>query len=104
LARSVRPDDRDALSALHGPLDPVVDAPLAEGLAQVLEDRHVPPRALRRREAELHGRAFLEELDALELLELFGAALGLGGLGRLGAETVDEALQLGLLLFHLPGL
>ena len=109
LARAVGPDERDVLAALEPQLGVGeqdarrIGADLDAGVLE-LEDH--APRALGLLERELEAAAVTRvALDALDLVELLDARLGLARLGRLVAEALDEALHaldLGLLLLDRP--
>ena len=64
------------------------------GFSHALERGHLLARSGRRAEIELHDLAFLRQLDLLDLVERFHAALHLRGLGRVRRKAIDEALFL----------
>jgi hypothetical protein len=61
----------------------------------VFDHRDLIAGARRIAELELDHDAALRQLDLLDLVEGLDAALHLRGLGRVGLETLDEALFLG---------
>ncbi len=95
LAGAVRADDGDALASQHLSVEPAVDRDRAVGLRHGLEAQHLPARARRLGEAEEHRVSMLADLDGLHPLEHLALALGLGRLGVLRAEALDERLELG---------
>jgi len=95
LPGAVRPDDRDALAALHLRREAPVDDLRPERLEDTVEPHDLLARARRLGEVERERRALLAHLDLVHPVEHLLAALRLARLGRLGAEPVDEPLQLG---------
>src|SRR5271157_1046568 len=93
-AGAVYPDQRDAVSAVNG------EAHIAKNFFRSVAFRD--PRALHNqapaglwlRESEMDGLFLGRNLDALDLLQFFDAALYLLGLRRLVAKAVDECLEL----------
>src|SRR5581483_12076710 len=94
LARSVRSHQSDAVAALNEKIQVVENAVGAVALRNVPELLHDAPAGLWLREAEMNGLLLRRQLDALNLFELFDAALHLAGLGGLVAETVDKDFQM----------
>ncbi len=66
----------------------------AVALGDVRALNHGAAAGIGLRKAEVDGLLFRGNLDALNLLQLFDAALHLLGLGRLRAKAVDEGLEL----------
>ncbi len=62
---------------------------------QVFDHCYLIAGARRHPEFELHHLPFLRQLHLVDLVQSLNAALHLGGLGGMGAETVDKALFLG---------
>ena len=110
LARAVGADEHDALAALDLQVEVAVDDVVAISLLHVLERHDLEPGARGLREAEIHALELLHRLldgVVLEPLDLLLLRLGAGGHGGLGAEAVDELLQmrdLALLVFEDGGL
>ncbi len=105
-ARAVGPDEHDALAALGGEVQPLVNRLAARvSLVDVFERDRFQPAARGLREAEFHRRGLvLRGLDFLHARDLLELALRLAGEAGLGAETVGEALQaLDLALLRLVG-
>ena len=84
-----------AVAALHLEVDPRVDHVVAERLVDATEGDDAPAGSGRRREGEPDLPSRSIEGDALDPLEQLDAALRLARLGRLVAEALDEALDLG---------
>ena len=64
-------------------------------------DKRRRQRAFRRRQDERSHALFRRQFDSLQLLKFFDARLGLGRLGRLSLEAVDEFLKVGAFDFLL---
>ena len=103
LAGAVGADDPDPLAPLHRRVEAAVDHPGAEGLGDPLEAQHLLAGAGRLGEAEADGGAVLQDLHLLHLVEQLLLRLGLGRLGGLGAEALDEPLELVALVLLLLG-
>jgi hypothetical protein len=109
-AGAVGTDEHDALAALGGEVEVFVNDVVAVGLPDVfeLDDLEAGARGLRELEvhlAQLFGGLF--DGDILEALDLFLLGLRAGGHRGLGAEAINEDLQVGdlaLLVFESGGL
>ena len=106
-AGAVGADEDDALAAFAGEVEVLVDDVLAVGLLDVGEGDDLEAGARGLRELEVHLAQFLGGLldgDLLEAFDLLFFRLGAGGHGGLGAEAVDEDLEVGdLALLGLEG-
>src|SRR5262249_50315217 len=94
LAGAVLPHHAPALAAPNREAHVAVDDATAVRLADVLQRGNLIAGSRRRPEVELHDPALLRQLDALDLLERFHAALHLRRLGGMRGEALDEALLL----------
>ena len=94
-ARTVGAHKRHLVAAVHGEVEVVVDALVAEGLHQAAAAHHLVAGARRLHEVEVDGLLLLGNLDELlfQALQALRALLGLAGLGGLVAEALDEVLQ-----------
>ena len=95
LAGAVLADQGQPLAPLHRDVDARVDDVVAVGLVDAGQRGHAAAGARRLRKREVHLAARAGQLDALDTLQHLDAALHLAGLGRLVAEPLDEALDLG---------
>ena len=97
LAGAIGSDERDTVPAIQRQIGVLVKGLAAEALGKILElDDHIA-RARRVGELEIDVLVTLgqdHEL-ALDLLDAAHALLGLGGLGRLVTELIDEHLHMG---------
>ena len=96
LAGAVGADEHRALAAFALEVEVLVDDVVAVGLPDVLELHHLQARAGRLREAELDLLQVVLRLvdrDLLEAGDLLLLGLRAGGHRGLGAEAVDERLQ-----------
>ena len=93
-ARAVGAHKRHLVAAIHGEVEVVVDALVAEGLHQAAAAHHLVAGARRLHEVEVDGLLLLGDLDELlfQALQALRALLGLAGLGGLVAEALDEVL------------
>ena len=88
------PDQHDALAALGLEIHAAIDHVFAVGLVDVLELDDPQAAALRLGKLEIQRASVgLGRVDLVHALDLLELALGLGGLGVLGAEAVDELHQ-----------
>ena len=94
-ARAVGAHKRHLVAAVHGEVEIVVDALVAEGLHQAAAAHHLVAGARRLHEVEVDGLLLLGNLDELlfQALKALRALLGLAGFGGLVAEALDEVLQ-----------
>ena len=94
--RAVGADERHLVAAIHGEVEVVVDAFVAERLHQAAAAHHLVAGARRLHEVEVDGLLLLGDLDELlfQALQALRALLGLAGLGGLVAEALDEVLQM----------
>ena len=107
LARTVGADEHDALAAFRGEMQPAVDDLAAIGLGDVRQPHHPQAAAWRLRKAEMQagdlglGRVDRRGEDVRDLLLL---RLGARGQRGLGAEAIDETLEVrNLALLVFPG-
>ena len=97
LAGAIGSDERDTVPAIQRQIGVLVKGLTAESLGKILElDDHIA-RARRVGELEIDVLVTLgqDHKLALDLLDAAHALLGLGGLGRLVTELIDEHLHMG---------
>ena len=106
-ARTIGTDQRETLAALRGKRQSLVDDAVPIGLRDIGESHHPPATAGRLRKSEMQaGHFLLRRFDRCgqNVGDLLFLRLGARGEGVLGAEAVDETLQVGdLPLLVLPG-
>ena len=95
LPRPVLAHHGPPFAAANNQAEAIVDDARAVALFEVFEHGYLVARARRSTELELHYLALFRQLDLLDLVQRLDAALHLRRLGRVGAESVDEALLLG---------
>ena len=95
LARAVRAHQRHLVAAVHGEVEVVVHALVAEMLHQAAAAHHLVAGARRLHEVEVDGFLLFRNLDELFLqaLKTLRALLGLAGLRGLVAKALDELFQ-----------
>ena len=91
---SIHAHQRNAVAAFDHEIHVAEDMLFSVALGHVLELGHNPPAGLGLRKREVNGLFFLRDLDALDLVQFFDAALHLLGFCRLVAKAVDERFQL----------
>ena len=99
LARPIDAQQADAVVQVHPQIQVLQDrlARLIADIGLLQPDQRRGQGAFGRRQGEGCDALFGWQLDALHLLQPLDARLGLGGLGGLGLEAVDELLQVGAL-------
>ena len=95
LAGAVGAHERYLLPTVHGEVEAVIDALVAEMLRHALEPYHHVARTRRLDEVEMNGLLLLRHLDELDFLKLLHAVLNLFRLRGLIAEFLDERLHMG---------
>jgi hypothetical protein len=94
LARAVRPEKPDAVAREETPREPFQYGCACRVAERCVLEQHQLPRGPRhRRERELERAVDVRRGDLLHPLEGLDPALRLLGLARLGAEAVDERMQ-----------
>ena len=93
-ASAVDADESDAVTTLNDEIDVIENALGAVVFRDAFEFGNDAAAGFGLGEGEVDGGFFGREFDALNLFELFDAALDLLGFGGLGAEAIDEGFEL----------
>ena len=89
---SVRTNNRKLLSPVDLEIEVLENLEFSVALGNTLESCNTVGAVRGRRKGEAHATVVLLDFEEFHFLELLDAALDLGRLGRLGAESVDELL------------